>query len=134
MTTAMKPLRLTAYLIGLVLLGLGVAAAVTNPEQAAYEEFAAQQLGQYLKENTCAKAGLALQSSCASLIQENQPQIQKLIAANTQRQNFLLLSLYKTDLAPGELLPDFLASAVPSYHFETAGVFSSFHVYKAQKQ
>jgi hypothetical protein len=131
---SLKPSKLIAYLVGIVLLGLGGVAAITNPDPKTYEEFAARQLSQYLKENTCAKAGLALQSSCGSLIEDNQAQIQQLISTNTERQNFLLLSIYKTDLSPGELLPDFLSNLLPSYHFETVGAFSHFQVYKIKKQ
>ncbi|MBI4784480.1 MAG: DUF4359 domain-containing protein [Oscillatoriophycideae cyanobacterium NC_groundwater_1537_Pr4_S-0.65um_50_18] len=133
-TIAMTPLKLTTSLLGLVLVGLAAATALTNPDQAAYERFAAQKLGEYLQEDTCAKAGIALQAPCNSLVKSNQSQIQNLISANTQRQNFLFLSIYKTDLVPGELLPDFLSGALPSYHFETAGILSSFHVYKVEKQ
>ena len=130
----MKLFQLTASLIGIVLVGTGVAAALTNPSPAAYEDFAAQRLTEYLQENACAKAGIALQSSCSSLIKGNQSQIQKLVAANTERQNFLLLSIYKTDLAPGKLFPDFVGNLLPAYHFETAGVLNTFHIYKAEKQ
>ena len=130
----MTPLKLTASLLGLVLLGLAAATAITNPDQTAYEEFAAQKLGEYLQEDTCAKAGIALQAPCNSLVKSNQSQIQSLISANTQRQNFLFLSIYKTDIVPGRLLPDFLGNSLPSYHFETAGVLSNFHIYQIKKQ
>jgi Domain of unknown function (DUF4359) len=121
------------YLLGLVLVGLGVAMAVTNPGQDSYEEYATQQLTAYLRDNTCADAGELLRAGCNQLLNENQSEIQELIAANTERQNFGVVSLYKTDLSVGELLPSFLRSAVPSYRFETVGVLSSFHVVKAKK-
>jgi hypothetical protein len=122
------------YLLGLVLAGLGVAMAVTNPGQDSYEEYATQQLTTYLRDNTCADAGELLRAGCNQLLNENQSEIQELIAANTERQNFGVVSLYKTDLSVGELLPSFLRSAVPSYRFETVGVLSSFHVVKAKKE
>ncbi|HEY9639468.1 MAG TPA: DUF4359 domain-containing protein [Coleofasciculaceae cyanobacterium] len=130
----MTPLKLTASLFGLILLGVGAATALTNPDQASYAEFATQKLSQYLQEDTCAKAGIALQAPCSSLVKDNQSQIQKLIVANTQRQNFVFLSIYKTDITPGNLLPAFLSNALPSYHFETAGVLNSFHIYKVEKR
>jgi Domain of unknown function (DUF4359) len=121
-------------LVGLVLVGLGVAMAVTNPSQASYEEYATQQLAVYLKDNTCADAGELLRGVCNQLLNENQSEIKALISANTERQNFGVVSVYKTDLALGESLPSFLRNAVPSYHFETVGVLSSFHVVKAKKE
>jgi len=130
----MTLLKLTTSLLGLVLLGLATATAITNPDQTAYEEFAAQKLGEYLQEDTCAKAGIALQAPCNSLVKSNQSQIQSLISANTQRQNFLFLSIYKTDMVPGKFLPDFLGNTLPSYHFETAGALNNFHIYKVEKR
>ena len=129
----MKLFQLTASLLGIVLVGTGIAAALTNPDPAAYEDYAAQRLTEYLQENACAKAGIALQSSCSSLIKGNRSQIQKLIAANTERQNYGVLSIYKTDLAPGKLFPDFVGNLLPAYHFETAAVLNTFNIYKAQK-
>jgi hypothetical protein len=121
-------------LVGLVLAGLGVAMAVTNPSQASYEEYATQQLAAYLKDNTCAEAGELLRGVCNQLLNENQSEIKELISANTERQNFGVVSVYKTDLSVGELLPSFLRNTVPSYHFETVGVLSGFHVVKAKKE
>jgi Domain of unknown function (DUF4359) len=122
------------YLVGMALVGLGVAMAVTNPSQEVYEAYATQQLSQYLRENTCADAGKIFKDGCDKLLQENQSEIRDIIAANTQRENFWLLSLYKTDLSVGQLLPPFLGGLAPSYHFETVGLFSSFHVVEARKQ
>jgi hypothetical protein len=122
------------YWVSLVLVGLGVAMAVTNPNQASYEAYATEQLSAYLKDNTCADAGELLKGVCNQLLNENQSEIRELVAANTERQNFGVVSLYKTDLSVGELLPSFLRSAVPSYRFETVGVLNGFHVVKAKKE
>ncbi|NJR64367.1 MAG: DUF4359 domain-containing protein [Leptolyngbyaceae cyanobacterium CRU_2_3] len=130
----MTLLKLTTSLLGLVFLGLAGATAITNPDQAAYNEFATQKLSQYLQEDTCAKAGIALQAPCNSLVKENKSQIKNLISDNTQRQNFVFLSIYKTDLSPKKLLPAFLGNTLPSYHFETAGALGNFQIYKVKKQ
>jgi hypothetical protein len=122
------------YLVGMALVGLGAAMVITNPSQASYEEYATQQLAAYLRDNTCADAGELLKDGCSKLLNENQSEIKELISANTQRQNFGVVSFYKTDLSVGELLPSFLKNLVPSYHFETVGVFSSFHIVEAKKQ
>jgi Domain of unknown function (DUF4359) len=122
------------YLFSMAIVGLGVAMAVTNPSQANYEAFATQKLTQYLQENTCAEAGELLRDTCNKLVRENQSEIQEIIAVNTQRENFWLLSLYRTDLSVGQLLPPVVGSFLPSYHFETVGLFSGFHVVEARKQ
>jgi hypothetical protein len=128
----MKNLRGLAYVIGASLLGIGVATFVTNPDQSSYEAYATRRLTAYLDEQVCAKAGI-LSNVCESALRDNQSQIKQFIANNTDRQNFLFWSIYKTDLAAGELLPSALQDAVPAYHFETVGLFSSFYTYTAER-
>ena len=122
------------FLVSMALVGVGVAMAVTNPSQASYEEYATQQLAVYLRDNTCADAGELLKDGCNQLLNENQSEIKELISANTQRQNFGVVSLYQTDLSVGKLLPSFLDNLVPSYHFKTVGVFNNFQILEAKKQ
>lgn len=128
----MKNLRGLAYILGVSLLGIGVATVVTNPLQASYEIYATRRLTAYLEENVCIKAGI-LSDVCDSALRDNQPQIKQFISTNTDRQNFLFWSIYKTDLDAGNLLPSALRGAVPAYHFESIGIFSSFYTYQAEK-
>lgn len=128
----MKNLRGLAYILGASLLGIGVATFVTNPAQASYETYATRRLTAHLSENVCTKAGI-LADVCRSALSDNQSQIKQFISNNTDRQNFLFWSVYKTDLAAGDLLPSALRDAVPAYHFETVGIFSSFYTYEAER-
>ncbi|WP_416667588.1 DUF4359 domain-containing protein [Egbenema bharatensis] len=128
----MKNLRGLLYVVGASLLGIGVATVVTNPRQAQYEEYATRQLSAYLQQNVCPNAAI-LDSLCRSAVRDNQAQIRGLIAANTERQNYLFWSVYQTELAPGELLPPVIGGTLPAYHFESVGVFSSFHTYRADR-
>lgn len=120
------------YVIGASLLGIGVATVVTNPGQAPYETYATQQLSTYLQQEVCPNT-VIIDNLCRSAVRDNQSQIRQFIATNTERQNYLFWSIYKTDLAPGELLPPAIGSSLPAYHFETIGIFSSFHTYKADR-
>lgn len=126
----MKSLKFGIPVIGIALAGLGVAMVVTNPGQSAYNDYATAQLTDYLKENACNKApsvlGNFLQAQCAALLDDNQDQIEQFIAESTRRQNYLILSVYQTDLAISEFLP--------AYHFETVGVFQRFYTYKAERR
>jgi hypothetical protein len=126
----MKPRNIIAYTIGAVLIGVGAAMAVTNPDSETYGNYATQQLTTYLQDNACTEVpailGNLLQTQCAAILDDNQEQIRRLIARNTDRQNWLLLSVYKTDLALSDLLP--------AYHFETVGVFGNLYTYKAEKR
>jgi hypothetical protein len=129
-----KSLKVGVYLFGMALVGLGVAMAATNPGRDAYEQYATKKLSQYLREEVCPQAGETFRSPCNSLVKDNQDQIQKIISENTQRDNFFLWSIYKTDLSLSPLLPPLLGNLLPSYHFETAGVFSGFYIYRTQRR
>jgi hypothetical protein len=126
------------YLIGAAIAGIGVAMAITNPDRASYNEYATQQLTNYLETNVCTKAprvlGDVLQEQCVSILQNNQAEIRQIVASNTERQNFLVLSIYKTDLSAEQFIPPVISASVPAYHFETVGVFNRFIIYQAERQ
>ena len=126
----MKGLQVVQTIGTVLLAGLGVAMAMTNPSQAEYEEFALQQLTVYLKDNVCAKAsedfGGFLKRQCNLLVETGSPQVKQLIAETTERHNFIFFSIYRTDLS--------VSSFLPSYHFESVGVFNNIYIYQAQKQ
>lgn len=126
----MKKRNLLGYAIAAVLAAVGIGMAASNPAPEAYDDYATEQLTLYLKDNACTQApnvlGDFLQTQCAAILQDNQEQIRRLIANNTDRQNWLLLSIYKTDLSVSDLLP--------SYHFETIGVFGNLYTYKAEQR
>ncbi len=104
--------------------------AMTNPSQGNYEQFAVQQLTEYLKKDVCIKAPEVfdnfLQRNCSVLVDSSRPKMQQIIAETTQKQNFIFFSVYRTDL--------FINSVIPSYHFETIGAFQNFYIYSAERQ
>ncbi|MBD0389868.1 MAG: DUF4359 domain-containing protein, partial [Nostoc sp. C3-bin3] len=53
-------------------------------------------------------------------------QIQEIIARTTERQNYIIFSIYRTDLK--------ISSWIPSYKFETVGAFDQFYTYTAEKE
>jgi hypothetical protein len=78
--------------------------------------------------------GDVLQEQCVSILQNNQAEIRQIVASNTERQNFLVLSIYKTDLSAEQFIPPVISASVPAYHFETVGVFNRFIIYQAERQ
>ena len=141
----MKVLKIGVYLIGMAIAGVGVAMAVTNPAPADYEAYATQQLSTYLQDNVCtgnAPGFLGqvlqerfMQEQCSALVGNNQDQLRQLIAEGTVRQNYLVLSLYTTNLSANQLLPSGLSiGQLPSYKFETVGLFNRFVTYQADRQ
>lgn len=122
----MKKMNAIAAITGTVLVGLGVAMAVTNPGPESYHDYASQRLMEYAQENACDRLPIA-KGSCVAAIGSVQSDIEDIIRRNTQRQNFLLWSVYKTDLS----LP---LPLIPAYQFETVGAFGSFYTYEYKKQ
>ncbi len=123
---------------GFAIVGVvGLVMAATNPAQPDYETFAAQRLGQYLKENECPKVktpdipllGNSLKDQCIAVVDANQATFKQLIMNNTQRQNFIIFSLYKTDLSLKTVVP-----FLPSYHVETLAAFQSFQILKTEQR
>lgn len=108
--------------LGLILSGLIL--VITNPGQGNYEQYASEKLNSYLKEDVCPEIAQQLRNPCRILVDFARPKLDLAIAAQTQRQNFLLFSIYQTELS--------IPSALPDYHFETLGIFDRFYTYCAE--
>lgn len=126
----MKVSQIVAAIGATALAGLGVLMALTNPNRDTYETYAVEQLTTYLKDEACMQApslfGNLLQRQCKTLVDSGRPQIKQIISKTTQQQNFVLFSIYRTDLSIGPVLP--------GYHFETLGIFQHFYIYQIQEQ
>jgi hypothetical protein len=154
----MKALRIVGLLGIAALTGGGVALALTNPETAEYEVFATETLTEYLQAEGCTEApglvagmlegmgelpdflndlpgilGEFAQDQCISIVGSPPAQawLKGAIADNTERQNFGVLSIYRTDLSVA--MPPPLRDDIPTY-FETVGVFNDFYPYKAEQR
>ncbi len=135
----MKNFKVGAYLAAMVFVGLGVAMAVTNPDQETYNQYAARRLAQYLQEKECVKIEDSFRDLCQLLEREQgQTLLRQLVSQNTERQNYFLFSLYKTDLSTRDIVPSFLSGLLSlpnlSYRFETVGLFSKFQTYRAERE
>lgn len=126
----MKSLKPLTFISLLFLGGLATAMAIANPDSSTYEQYAVEKLTTYLKDDVCSQVPQAfetlVQNSCTSLIESNRPRIQQIIAHSTQRQNFILFSIYRTNLS--------ISSVVPLYRFQTIGIMQSFYTYAADQQ
>ncbi len=99
---------------------------VTNPGTSRYESYASQQLIGYFKDDLCRQTTeiRKIQSTCRILIDTTRPQIQMVLIKNTRQQNFLLFSLYHTNLN--------LSPIVPEYNFATLGIVDRFFTYQSE--
>ena len=122
----MKGLRTIAAVGGVLLVGVGAAMAATNPGREGYERYAAERLGTFLKSEVCQELPIG-KKQCKNQVDQRETDLQNLVAGNTQRQNFLLFSIYQTELATP--LP-----LVPSYRFRTVAVFQSFYMFEAKQR
>lgn len=126
----MKSLNILKSFGMVVLVGLGVSMALTNPSQSDYEEYALGQLTDYLKNNACTEVsqsfGKFLYRQCTALVDTGRPRLKRIIADNTYQYNFIIFSIYNTNLSISPLLP--------GYEFKTVGIFQKFYIYEAEKQ
>jgi hypothetical protein len=95
-----------ALLGGGLLVGLGI----TNPGPAAFADYGGGRLTALLVKELCQQDGLSgllrlLIRECPALIQSQQQVLGTLVRANTRRQNFVLFSVYRTNLDLAALLP-----------------------------
>jgi type II secretory pathway pseudopilin PulG len=121
--------------LGIGLVGVGVAAAVTNPSPQEYQEYAVQALSAYARQEVCSQQEQSfLRQGCEVMIQTLQPTLHDIFARNTQRQNFIVFSLYISDISPVQITPLFPDTDLPSYHFETLAAFQQFHTYQVESR
>ncbi|ELS03947.1 hypothetical protein Xen7305DRAFT_00036710 [Xenococcus sp. PCC 7305] len=112
---------------GICKLGLifsGSILTITNPGPGNYEQYASEQLNTYLKQDVCPEIDQKLSKPCSILVDFARPQLNMAIADQTQRRNFLLFSIYQTELS--------IPSTLPDYYFETLGIFDKFYTYCAE--
>ncbi|MEL6321297.1 MAG: DUF4359 domain-containing protein, partial [Cyanobacteria bacterium J06626_14] len=88
----------------------------------------------------CDDAPTVLGDACGTLLSNNQDWIRDMVSEGTQRRNYVVLSLYTTDLSAGDVIErvlppafSFSADNLPGYHFETVGVFQQFFTYEAER-
>ena len=121
----MKTLKILASVGGIAAIGVGVAMAIANPSREAYNEYATSKLVELAKDQGCSKVPFG-KDKCLSVVDSARPQIQESISQSTHRQNFILFSIYKTEIS----IP---VPLTPSYQFETLGAFQSFYTFKQEK-
>ena len=105
--------------------GLGGVMALTNPSRSSYEVYAVEQLGELAK-SQCNQApagfGIVLQGPCRAAIEAFKPQIRPMLAAATTRQNFIIFSIYRSNLS------------IPAVNLhaqvKSIGIFNNFYTYK----
>lgn len=120
-----------------VLLGgtIGVL-GVTNPSPEQYADFAAQKAVNYLETEICTASlpivGNSFQDECVKTIQ-SPAQVRSLMLENTQRQNYILFSIYKTDLNIQDLVPFLPGNLLPQYQAESLGILTFFHTFTTKK-
>ncbi|MGA1284847.1 MAG: DUF4359 domain-containing protein [Prochlorothrix sp.] len=127
------------YGVGGTIVALGVALGLTNPKPEAYLDFAMVEGSNYLKTEACTTklplVGDSFKDECIQAVDTEvvQSRIRQALVENTQRQNYVLFSLYSSDLSVGDLLP-LPSSVVPTYQVKTVGALTRFRVYEAGEQ
>lgn len=114
-----SPLSITLTITGSLLFTASFLLFFTNPPQKKYEQFAAEQLVKYAKENVCMAKSENIQEAvksqmCNLIIDTGKHQIPKLIEKTTHQRNYVLFSIYETNLY--------------IYNFETIALLNQFFV------
>jgi hypothetical protein len=126
----LKPREIGILLSSIAVIGVGSVMAITNPRPQAYQKYAAEKMGIYLKEEVCTDApktlGDFLERQCNNLVDSGQKPLQEMIAQSTERHNYFLCSIYETNLT--------LMAGLPNYHFKTIGIFQNFLTYESREQ
>jgi Domain of unknown function (DUF4359) len=130
----------SAIITGVGVLGLFLLAVVmvkSNPSEASYQQYAVTELSSYVKSNVCKKSldtnielldkliDNQVKNQCNKFVDVASPRVREIIAASTERHDFVIFSVYRTEFKVNELLP--------SYKLETIGAFDKFYTYNAQQ-
>lgn len=125
----MKPAHVILGVLGLGTIALGSGFALTNPDDAAFAEYAIAQL----KTRGCKEMPSFIKAQCPTFVDENQTEIKRLLLRNSDRQDYFLFSIYETNLSVRSVVPElpFFVNA-PTFHLRTVGVLGQFYIYEAQ--
>jgi hypothetical protein len=99
-----SPRKMTQWLGFGILCGLSIMLAANNPRQEYYTEFATQTVSKFLIRDLCRANDktpklfdTVIKDGCQAFMQQGKTEIHAFIAHNTERQNFILFSLYTTE-------------------------------------
>lgn len=126
----MKPLSILIC-VGAASIGIiGTILTKTNPNQTEYEQYALDKMTTYLKTDVCNKTPSFLEKlikvNCEEMLQSAIPNLKELITATTNRQDYLIFSIYRTEIK--------LDSVIPGYKFETVGALNQFYTFNAEQK
>jgi Domain of unknown function (DUF4359) len=109
----------------LLFLGMAIGLILTNPNHATYETYATEQIAELAKEqcNQVPRGYVSLfHSPCRTAIEIFKPELRLLVAAHTQRQNWYLVSIYRSEI----VIPGVKSNVA----MESIGVLNNFYTYK----
>ncbi|MDX1977231.1 MAG: DUF4359 domain-containing protein [Pseudanabaenaceae cyanobacterium bins.68] len=87
--------------IPLIVIGsIAIALVVTNPDQEAFLNHGSQTMAEEIKDNICAESGLGnlVKDICESAVEQQKGSIRVYLNNFTRRQNFIVGSVYTTEL------------------------------------
>lgn len=124
---------------GVLLVGTVGILGATNPSAEQYADFVGQKAVTYLETDVCTQklpiVGNSFQDECVKTVQspETLAKVRSLMLANTERKNYILFSLYKTDLSIQDVFPLLPGNLLPKYQAESLGILTLFHTFTAKE-
>ncbi|MFW6296397.1 MAG: DUF4359 domain-containing protein [Halothece sp.] len=120
----LKHQKIKIGILGIV--GMGLILIFTNPNSDRYRNHLSQEISTNLQEDFCAEApsafGHLLQRQCDSLVENQESQLKNIIDYSTQRNNYLLFSIYETEVA--------VINGLPHYQAKSIGLLNHFWIYQ----
>lgn len=124
--------------IGAIACVAGVGLALSNPKPESYKQYAAAKLVTYLETEGCDRLpdflSTLLGDNCRALARSLEPQLRDAIGYTTERQNFGLFSIYRTEIGFKDILPPELGDDLPGYTIESVGLGNQFYTYRAEER
>ncbi|MEI6829120.1 MAG: DUF4359 domain-containing protein [Synechococcaceae cyanobacterium ELA445] len=114
----------------------GGALALTNPPPGEFELYAGERLVDLTVREVCSNEGLPMLlrmvlQNCPELVHNQRQLLGSLAAQHTRRLNFLLFSVYVTNVGGQELLPSL---HLPEYHVTTLAAAGQFLQLEASRR
>lgn len=124
---------------GVFVLGVAGLLSATNPSPEQYADFAGQKAVTYLETDVCTQklpiVGNSFQDECIKTVQspETLAKVRSLMLENTVRENYIVFSIYKTDLSIQDLVPFLPGNLLPQYQAESLGILKFFHTFATKE-
>jgi hypothetical protein len=115
-------------LVGLAAGAAGLGLVITNPDPAAFEDYAAERITALISEELCSQDGLPTMvrlviRDCHGLVHSQRKVLGRIARQQSRRRNFGLFSIYTTEMGGQQVLPSWRLPRYSAVTLAAAGRF-----------